>query len=206
MRNGSKPCRLRPVGRMAGVRSRSPPGAGRTKRPSSACRMPAISWSCGQQRVGRGQLAAAGSACGSSAGMPARGQRCGRRLAGDQRLDRGALGPLRRARPRPATAAGRRARAALGAWPTTCRPCGISVYSSSSTASVERARSARRRRRPRPARPAARSSAAACAWISSASSARSRLRVGLQAAVALERGLQVDRPRYSPACATGGVR
>ncbi len=28
-RNGSKPCRLRPVGRIAGVRSRSPPGAGR---------------------------------------------------------------------------------------------------------------------------------------------------------------------------------
>ena len=50
MRKGSKPCRLRPVGRIAGVRSRSPPGAGRMKRPSSACRMPAISWSSASRR------------------------------------------------------------------------------------------------------------------------------------------------------------
>ena len=39
MRNGSKPWRLRPVGRTVGVRRRSPPGAGRTNLPSSACRM-----------------------------------------------------------------------------------------------------------------------------------------------------------------------
>ncbi len=33
MRNGSKPCRLRPVGRISGVRRRSPPSTGRMKRP-----------------------------------------------------------------------------------------------------------------------------------------------------------------------------
>ena len=50
MRKGSKPWRLRPVGRIAGVRSRSPPGAGRMKRPSSAFRIAEISWSSASQR------------------------------------------------------------------------------------------------------------------------------------------------------------
>ena len=42
---GSKPCRLRPVGSTAVVRSRSPPGAGRTNPPSSAWMIAGSSWS-----------------------------------------------------------------------------------------------------------------------------------------------------------------
>jgi hypothetical protein len=58
MRKGSKPCRLRPVGSMSGLRSRSPPGAGRMKRPSSACIMAGSSWSSpagGRSRRARGR-------------------------------------------------------------------------------------------------------------------------------------------------------
>jgi hypothetical protein len=56
MRKGSKPCRLRPVGRMAGVRSRSPPGAGRTKPASSAWIRPGSLVVLGHQTVAAGQL------------------------------------------------------------------------------------------------------------------------------------------------------
>ena len=59
------------------MRSRSPPGAGRTKRPSSACRMPAISWSCASRRSMRGELARAASRGSSSP----REARFGRRAA-----------------------------------------------------------------------------------------------------------------------------
>ena len=207
MRKGSKPCRLRPVGRMAGVRSRSPPGAGRTKRPSSARRRPAISWSSASSAVDRGQLVEqAQRARRRPACRPAASARC-RRLA-----RRPAPRPRRaraagRARPRPSTAAGRRARRALGALPTTCRPCGISVYSSSSTASVERGDPARRPSSPQAGSAAASSSAAAWACISTASSARSAAASRLQAAAAVERGLQVDQAactaRPAPPAASG---
>ena len=68
MRKGSKPCRLRPVGSTAGVRSTSPPGAGRTKRPSRALRMPAISWSSASR-----PSVAASSRSMASVGSPAIG-------------------------------------------------------------------------------------------------------------------------------------
>ena len=52
MRNGSKPCRLRPVGKTAGVRSRSPPGAGRMKRPPKA-RISAVNLMVGLHQTAR---------------------------------------------------------------------------------------------------------------------------------------------------------
>ena len=134
MRKGSKPCRLRPVGSIAGVRSTSPPGAGRTKRPSSALRMRRDLVVLGQQAVGGGELAQHGQR-GSPAVGPARVERGLRRRARRPaplwpRARAGRHAPTRRS-----TAAGRCAPPRLAAWPTTCRPCGISVYSSSRIAS-----------------------------------------------------------------------
>ena len=82
-----------------------------------------------------------------------------------------------------------------GGSPMTCSPCGISVYSSSSTA----ARSARSISRPPSASSqagsaSARSASAACAWISVASAARCSVSAsGLELAPAVERGLEVEQ-------------
>ena len=206
MRNGSKPCRLRPVGRIAGVRSRSPPGAGRTKRPSSACSNAGDLVVVGQQRDRSRPVRCSMAQRAVVAGIAGERQRRFRRGAGDQRLDRPRARAARRARPRRPPAAGRRARSRVGASPTTCRPCGISVYSSSSTACVSARDLAPRRRRPRPARRRRGRAAAACAWISSASSPRSAAHPGASARQRSSDAFRSSRPRYSPACATGGVR
>ena len=95
MRNGSKPCRLRPVGRTCGVRSRSPPGAGRTKRPSSARRRPASSRSCEQQAVGRARVPRSAASC---SGVPCRPSAAAGVAPCDQGLDRSAVRQRRRGR------------------------------------------------------------------------------------------------------------
>ena len=87
MRNGSKPCRLRPVGRIAGVRSRSPPGAGRTIAAVERAQDAGDLVSCAQQPVGVGEFAQRSElrpACRA-------GRARLRRRACDERLDRGAL-------------------------------------------------------------------------------------------------------------------
>ena len=170
MRNGSKPCRLRPVGRIAGVRSRSPPGAGRMKRPSSARRM-------------RGQSRDPAPACDRCAARSCRASRIAS-LPGRQRLRRL---PRRRA---PRAPHGRDVRhATLRPSPAACRRAARPMaprrrHAGRAGSACIRVRAPRpsasaialRRRRPRPARPRRDRARAACAWISVARSRARRRR------------------------------
>jgi hypothetical protein len=161
MRKGSKPCRLRPVGRMAGVRSRSPPGCraheAAVQRAHQAGHLVVLR----QQPVRFGQL------------FQRARRGVGRRPRAQQQPARRwpatSASTVARSRPLAVRGLGQRQQQvhALrgGRLPTTCRPCGISVYSSSSTCSAS-ARCGPRLRRPRRARPLRSSSAAAWAWIS----------------------------------------
>ena len=123
-----------PVGSTAGVRSRSPPGRRAHEAAVQRVQQAGDLVVLRQQRVdARPAPCNSASRSVASAGMQ-------RRRPAPRR------GGCRPPAPRPRRAAGRRPceasaidssrstrSAALGAWPTTCRPCGISVYSSSST-------------------------------------------------------------------------
>ena len=97
-----------------------------------------------------GRSVSASSRSIASVGSPAIGpatMSAIRRLPVDQRLDPGVLGPgaVRRLGHRHSMST---RSSATGGSPTTCRPCGISVYSSSSTASASRSTAGLRRRPP----------------------------------------------------------
>ena len=140
----------------AAGRRRAP--GGRSGRPARAgC--PASSWSSASSgRVG--QLAQHARSVARRRPAGERSRAC----AVDQRLDRRALGPgaMRGLGDRQ-----QQVDALLGdgGSPTTCRPCGISVYSSSRIASPSRATCASASSS-QAGSAGARSSAAACAWIS----------------------------------------
>ncbi len=192
IRNGSKPCRLRPVGRIAGLRRRSPAGAGRTKRPSSArsragssCSsrsmrsVAASSWNIASVAsslvMPPAARAAAGVAPATSASTAARSGRWPWLAS--------------------AEASSRSTRAMAGmAAPITCMPCGISVYSSSrialfsaairvSASSVQSGSAG------------ARSTPAACAWSNGASWARSVAASGARPRQRSSDALRSSRPR-----------
>ncbi len=132
MRKGSKPCRLRPVGSIAGraqqVAARRRADEAAVQRAAGA---PAISCSSASSRSVRGELAEAGRSPHRPPWPPpalsaSSGERPSTRASIAARSGRTAP-----ARPRPSPAACRRALPARVAPPTTCSPCGISVYSSS---------------------------------------------------------------------------
>ena len=163
-RNGSKPCRLRPVGSTSVVRSRSPPGradVAAIQRPQHRRDLVIL----GQQRI-----------------QP---------VALRPRRDGGGVKRLRPLR-------------GVGRLATICSPCGISVYSARSAMR----RSAAPRVRIGPGGLAADSStAAACACSSPASAAVcSASASGSSARQRSSVAFRSSSPRYSPACATGGVR
>ena len=182
MRKGSKPCRLRPS---AGFRACA--AGRRRRRPHEAAVERAqhagdLIVARAGRRDCRAHAACRGLASSREIELIARPSTSATTASRCQRTP----GPTR-----PSPAACRRALRSDSGSPTTCRPCGISVY---------RVRAPRRRacedpgvgvRRPRPAAASARSSAAACAWMI-ARVHRARDRASGAAATAVERGLELD--------------
>jgi hypothetical protein len=185
MRNGSKPCRLRPVGRTpacAAGRRRAP---ARMKPPSSACRCASISWSSpagGWRSELRSTLRAR-----VSPSAPA----SERRLAPST-----SASAIIRARSRTRASIGHRQQhvdALLGEAARRRRAGRAGSACIRAPARLRRACRCAARARPRRVG-GARSSAAACDWISSASRRAPASASGASCAPALERRLQIEQP------------
>ena len=195
MRKGSKPCRLRPVGRIAGVRSRSPPGAGRDE--AAVERAQQRRRSRGPARAGASVAASSRRRLRASSSARRRAQRrVGRRR---RRAPRSPRAPAaRRAPPRPAPAACRRAPPASAPRRRRAGRAGSACI----RARARRRPSSRDARRrvagPRPARRRRGRAPRPAPGSAGARSPRSARALRLEAAPALERGLQVEQAAIEP--------
>ena len=208
---GSNPWRLRPVGNTSGLRITSPPAAGRMKRPSNASNMPATSVSADISSL---DLTILPNNSSKVSRVPSSSN------SGWVSMTLPKFSPFMSASTTASSTGWSKATSAIafnkpkrsargGTAPTTCKPCGIKVYSNSSN-SLKRLLTIFckpfRSVLSHTGSALQRSISAACAWIRSPKSIRSW---SASLSKDLKRSIEAfksARPAYKPACVTGGVR